>query len=715
MRLLKEKLNIGFDFLALILGIIGLVGGLFHALYFPYRVIGILLFCIYGCGLLYFSQNNNIHYRRLMSIVCISGVVFIFILFSNESQNILRLLKDVIRYDYFLKFDELFKQGKIDNVLLSLAFMSIIGIPLTHLIVSFFYQIRGKILKMIFFIICFVFPILIHHQLEIYTSYCFLVFLIYIFIFHYCLKYQKQVFFLKCLVLSLVTIFLVGSHYFLEPNPIFKQGTSTVLTNITNWFDHPYLDDVFGNHNITGMSSSISGSLPNNDITLDKSIALTVESKASFTGYLRGYSLAHYQNNKWHAVNENYDDFDSGSLVGKALDEYHVISSLEVSIETMKPTRYQFVPYFSYKTLDMKDDSYYPSDNQKISIANIDIENWDIYDGLNSPIGLQKYNEYVKDEYLDVPDNLKDELTHLIEEKTSTMGLNINELQNYYTPIQRANIIKKILDKQAVYSLKTGKLPNDKDFIEYFLFENKKGSCTHFASSGAMLLRCLDVPTRYVSGYIIKSSDFENGKAEVSNTRSHAWIEIYVEDLGWIPVEMTPASSIRSQGTILDNLVENNQPATDNQPTQNPQTNQPTNQDQNNDIQDSQQVVEKENPLIEFFNENSQIIYTVGIVVILLAGYRLITTHLLKLRLKRRHNNEKIILYYKQMKKFKHSYVKVYDDALSLANKAKFSQHQIDDLEVEKMAELYQRYVKETYQSLPFYLKFLYKYIYGYI
>ena len=59
--------------------------------------------------------------------------------------------------------------------------------------------------------------------------------------------------------------------------------------------------------------------------------------------------------------------------------------------------------------------------------------------------------------------------------------------------------------------------------------------------------------------------------------------------------------------------------------------------------------------------------------------------------------------------------MKVYDDALSLANKAKFSQHQIDDLEVEKMAELYQRYVKETYQSLPFYLKFLYKYIYGYI
>ena len=263
--------------------------------------------------------------------------------------------------------------------------------------------------------------------------------------------------------------------------------------------------------------------------------------------------------------------------------------------------------------------------------------------------------------------------------------------------------------------MKTGKLPNNKDFIEYFLFENKKGSCTHFASSGAMLLRCLDVPTRYVSGYIIKSSDFENGKAEVSNTRSHAWIEIYVEDLGWIPVEMTPASSIRSQGTILDNLVENNQPATDNQPTQDPQTNQPTNQDQNTDIQDSQQVVEKENSLIEFFNENSQIIYTIGIVVILLAGYRLITTHLLKLRLKRRHNNEKIILYYKQMKKFKHSYVKVYDDALSLANKAKFSQHQIDDLEVEKMAELYQRYVKETYQSLPFYLKFLYKYIYGYI
>ena len=53
------------------------------------------------------------------------------------------------------------------------------------------------------------------------------------------------------------------------------------------------------------------------------------------------------------------------------------------------------------------------------------------------------------------------------------------------------------------------------------------------------------VPCRYVSGYCAKEDSFKSGEndediCEVKDSQSHAWVEIYLDDFGWIPVEMTP-------------------------------------------------------------------------------------------------------------------------------------------------------------------------------
>lgn len=67
----------------------------------------------------------------------------------------------------------------------------------------------------------------------------------------------------------------------------------------------------------------------------------------------------------------------------------------------------------------------------------------------------------------------------------------------------------------------------------------------HFASAGTMILRQMGVPCRYVSGYCAKEDSFKSGEndediCEVKDSQSHAWVEIYLDDFGWIPVEMTP-------------------------------------------------------------------------------------------------------------------------------------------------------------------------------
>lgn len=116
--------------------------------------------------------------------------------------------------------------------------------------------------------------------------------------------------------------------------------------------------------------------------------------------------------------------------------------------------------------------------------------------------------------------------------------------------IYAAYLVREELFERASYSLSLDRLPFGKDVVEYFLFESKKGFCEHYASAGVLLLRKMGIPARYVSGYVIRPEEFVAGSsmdrtadagytAVVKDSAAHAWVEVYIEHVGWIPVEMT--------------------------------------------------------------------------------------------------------------------------------------------------------------------------------
>lgn len=95
------------------------------------------------------------------------------------------------------------------------------------------------------------------------------------------------------------------------------------------------------------------------------------------------------------------------------------------------------------------------------------------------------------------------------------------------------------------YSLNVGKLPAGEDFAEYFL-EERRGSCSHFATAAVLMCRYAGIPARYVEGYVIKPSDFPDSaktgsmvSVDVTDARGHAWVEIYIDGFGWYPMEFT--------------------------------------------------------------------------------------------------------------------------------------------------------------------------------
>jgi transglutaminase-like putative cysteine protease len=72
------------------------------------------------------------------------------------------------------------------------------------------------------------------------------------------------------------------------------------------------------------------------------------------------------------------------------------------------------------------------------------------------------------------------------------------------------------------------------------LIERGSGSCSHFASLAAILLRARAIPVRIAVGYVAQEP-LEGGDGWLVRSRDgHAWIEVHFEGLGWLPFDATP-------------------------------------------------------------------------------------------------------------------------------------------------------------------------------
>lgn len=159
------------------------------------------------------------------------------------------------------------------------------------------------------------------------------------------------------------------------------------------------------------------------------------------------------------------------------------------------------------------------------------------------------------DEDLFVPEENIDAVA-AVAAKLGTIGTNekvVAALKNYY-------------QENYPYTIRPGKTPKKKDFVNYFLEENKKGYCSYFASAAVLIFRYMGIPARYVEGYAIDYEQVLNGElventeygdyydgyselgetacvqVDVTDADAHAWVEIYDPVYGWYPVDVTPTS-----------------------------------------------------------------------------------------------------------------------------------------------------------------------------
>jgi len=158
---------------------------------------------------------------------------------------------------------------------------------------------------------------------------------------------------------------------------------------------------------------------------------------------------------------------------------------------------------------------------------------------------------------------LKQEMAKWYNRSTISSSFKVKELAREIYEKMENRTLEDLLNYIREYLANTTKYvknviipPEGRDFVEYFLFEGKKGSCVAYSSAAAIILREIGIPARIVLGFV---GEKQPSGQVVFKLSGHVWVEIYVPDVGWVPYDPTPSIGVEARGfnEILSNILSN--------------------------------------------------------------------------------------------------------------------------------------------------------------
>ncbi|NBI61742.1 transglutaminase domain-containing protein [Clostridiales bacterium] len=108
------------------------------------------------------------------------------------------------------------------------------------------------------------------------------------------------------------------------------------------------------------------------------------------------------------------------------------------------------------------------------------------------------------------------------------------------------NYIRANFSAEFTYDVKKEAVKDGKDELYEFLNEDRRGNDMHFATAAALMFRQAGIPARYVEGYYLSPEEIsryagkQNVSIDVRDSHAHSWVEVYVDEIGWFPVEVVP-------------------------------------------------------------------------------------------------------------------------------------------------------------------------------
>lgn len=144
-----------------------------------------------------------------------------------------------------------------------------------------------------------------------------------------------------------------------------------------------------------------------------------------------------------------------------------------------------------------------------------------------------EYRSYVYNNYLGIDSETLDYMNSVIAEQ----GIKYNAKDVFSTIDQVAEYIQNCAKYNLDYDLA---LDEEENIVVAFMSEYKEGLCRHYASAATLMFRALGIPARYTTGALAEAE--RDTWVDVPASNAHAWVEVYIDGMGWVMVEVTGGS-----------------------------------------------------------------------------------------------------------------------------------------------------------------------------
>jgi transglutaminase-like putative cysteine protease len=250
----------------------------------------------------------------------------------------------------------------------------------------------------------------------------------------------------------------------------------------------------------------------------------------------RGGTLDYFDGVRWSSTVEPGED--DGEEISAGVETHEVEQAVEVlEAETNLLFGGYRISRVSVPDADERSDGSWASD-----LPLVQNSSYRVRSQIPQPTTYQleaagaDYPEAVREKFLQLPDDRPEVLSETAQ--------NIQTDYGPQTPYDTARAIERYLlyDGGFTYDLDADYGRGDRA-IEQFLGENRRGFCTQFATSMALLSRELGVPSRVVYG-ATTGKRVAPDEYVVTGHNMHTWVEVYFPGVGWYTFDPTRGFSV---------------------------------------------------------------------------------------------------------------------------------------------------------------------------
>ena len=475
---------------------------------------------------------------------------------------------------------------------------------------------------------------------------------------------------------------------------LFRRDAQTGQVKFTSPISPSTLGSYLWDSSVTGVNLNRVGPQRQFGRSVMRVKATLGSSWAGASFYLRGDSMAVYEDNRWKPLPENaYPDMKNMHnplLAGEAVVSFQP----EVTIETDMKSGIYYIPYNATAFPEDAEpfyDAYVKNPSQQTTYTIP-------YVLSRSPLQSSAYDAFVHETYTQVPNETRQALSDILSELVG------DEDADPYQYIPR---VLEYVSTSARYDLNTPAVPDGEDFVSWFLHDSETGYCVHYATAATILLRCLGVPARYVTGYY--TDVHENEWTTVTSDDAHAWVEIYLNGIGWLRDDPTPAADTPAQ-TVPEEPV-----SAPLEPTNDSQEDTPPADDEPPTVPDT--PVGNQEPPQENSKKAVPILHFIWPVLVLAAALFLWRVLLFSIRRtaigKGSPNRRAITLYHHICWLARQTKTDVPPEFLDIAEKARFSHHKLNREDLLPLQNHADQLTKQLLADKRFWKQALYRVVYA--